>query len=550
MSVATKAASEGHAGVAGAPDHEAIIVGAGICGIYQLYKLVEMGVDVTVLEAGGGPGGTWYWNRYPGCRFDSESYSYGYSFSKEVLEEWDWSEHFAPQPETLRYLNFVVDKFDLRKHMQFDAKVLNCVYNEADRIWSVELEDGRVLTCRFLLTAIGILSAPTLPRIKGRDDFKGISFHTSDWPTEPLELEGKRVGVIGTGSTGVQIITELADKVGHMTVFQRDPNWCAPLGNSKISKDEMAEIRARYDEIFEICSKNPGGYVHGPVRQKVFEVPEDERYAFWEKQYNAPGFALWYGNYIDIAFDEAANAEMSKWVASKVRERVNDPDVAEKLIPKDHGFGTRRVVLENKYFEVYNQPNVELIDINDVPIECVTETGIQTSEGHVDLDIIIYATGFDAITGAFDRINFEGVGGQTLREKWSGSPPTYLGLQTHGFPNLLTLSGPTGASVSANVPRGIEDSVNFASDLLAHMRENGFTKVEATQDAENEWGEHVREVSEGLLLTKTKSWFTGHNSNVAGRQQTRYLMYTGGAPKFRQRLVDVQSNGFNGFDFD
>ena len=529
------------------PEHEAIIVGAGICGIYQLYRLVELGVDVTVLEAGTGPGGTWYWNRYPGARFDSESYSYGYSFSQELLDEWDWSEHFAAQPETLQYLNYVVDKFDLRGYMQFGCEVTRCTYDDDARLWTVELKHGRKLTCRFLLTAIGILSAPTLPRYEGMEKFKGKSFHTFHWPEDPVVLEGKRVGVIGTGSTGVQIITEIASLVGELKVFQRHPNWCTPLHNSPISPEEMADIRSRYDEIFALCQRTPGGYVHGPLRQRLFDVPEEQRHAFWERQYASPGFSLWYGNYIDITFDEKANAEFSGWMANKIRERIHDPVVAEKMVPTDHGFGTRRVVLENQYYEVYNRSNVELIDLEATPIECVTETGIRTSDGDIDLDVIVYATGFDAVTGAFDRIDFVGVDGLQLRDKWAENPDTYLGLQTHGFPNLLTLTGPTGASVSANVPRGIEDVVNFATELLVHIRGRGMTRVEATEEAEADWVRHVREVSEGLLVTKTKSWFTGHNTNVDGRQHNRYLMYNGGAPRLRKRLAEVKERGYEGF---
>lgn len=530
-----------------APEHEAIVIGAGVCGIYQLYRLLEQGMDVTLLEAGDAPGGTWYWNRYPGCRFDSESYSYGYFFSQELLDEWDWSEHFAAQPETLKYLNHVVDKFDLRQHMQFGCQVERCVYDDTTQVWAVELNDGRTLTCRFLLTAIGILSAPTLPRYEGMDAFRGTSFHTYNWPKEPLDLAGKRVGIIGTGSTGVQIITEIAGEVGELKVFQRRPSWCAPLNNSKIDAQEMADIRARYDDIAALCKQTPGGYVHGPASQRFFDVSEEERHAFWEKQYAERGFSLWYGNYADISFNEKANDEVSAWVADKIRERIEDPVVAEKMVPKDHGFGTRRVVLENQYYEKYNRANVELIDLDDTPIEAITENGIRTSDREIELDIIIYATGFDAITGAFDRIEFVGVDGVRLAEKWAESPVTFLGIQTHGFPNLLTLSGPTGASVSANVPRGVEDFVDFATDLLAHARDRGLTRIEATEEAETEWGVHVRDISDRLLLSKTKSWFTGYNSNVEGRSHIRYLMYPGGAPKFRQHLNEAREKDFAGF---
>jgi cation diffusion facilitator CzcD-associated flavoprotein CzcO len=532
------------------PQHEVIVIGAGVCGIYQLYRLLELGVDLTVLEAGSDVGGTWYWNRYPGARFDSESYTYGYSFSKELLEEWSWSEHFAAQPETLRYLNHVVDKFDLRRHVQFDSRVRAAVYDDDTRTWTVELDDGRILTTRLLLTAIGMLSAPTIPRIEGVDSFEGQSFHTYHWPHEPVDLAGKKVAVIGTGATGVQLISEIADKVGELTVFQRRPNWCAPLHNSPIDDRTQAEIKASYDEIFARCRQTPGGFLHGPDRRKMSEVPEAERRAFWEELYSSRGFAIWLGNFRDVLMDEEANAEFTAFVAEKIRQRVHDPATAEKLIPTDHGFGTRRVPMETGYYEAYNRDNVHLVDLNDTPIERITPRGIRTTERELEFDIIVYATGFDAVTGAFDRIEFIGAKGQRLRDKWRDGPRTYLGLQTAGFPNLITLAGPQGASVSTNFPRGIEDAVDWATDLVRYLREHGYTRVEPTPDAEQEWNQHVEDMYAGLLLSKAKSWFTGFNSNVDGHDKPRYLIYNGGAPKYRKRLAEVAANEYEGFVFE
>ncbi len=529
------------------PRHEVIIIGAGVSGIYQLYRLLELGVDVTVLEAGGGPGGTWYWNRYPGARFDSESYTYGYSFSKELLEEWDWSEHFAGQPETLRYLNHVVDKFDLRGHMQFNCKVEAAVFDDEARCWTVRLEDGRSLTTRILLTAIGMLSAATMPLIEGVDDFKGEAFHTYYWPREPVDLKGKKVAILGTGATAVQIIAEIADKVGELSVFQRRPNWCAPLHNSPIDDKTQAKIKASYDEIFERCHETPGGFIHGPDRRKFAEVPEDERLAFWEELYNSPGFGVWLGNFRDVLVDEKVNAEFTKFIADKIRQRVHDPVTAEKLIPKDHGFGTRRVPLDTNYYEAYNRDNVHLIDINETPIERITPAGIKTSDREHEFDVIIYATGFDAITGAFDRIEFIGTDGQKLSDKWFDGPITYLGLQTTGFPNMIILAGPQGGSVATNFPRGIEEAVDWATELFKHLRANGYSRVEPTQEAEDEWTEHVKDSYNYSLLGTTKSWFTGYNSNVAGHDNLRYMIYNGGAPRYRERLSQVAENGYKGF---
>lgn len=531
------------------PFHEVIIIGAGVSGIYLLHKMRELGCDVTLLEKGDALGGTWFWNRYPGARFDSESYTYAYSFDRDLLNEWSWSEHFAGQPETLRYLNFVADKFDLRRDMQFGCEVKKAIFDDEESIWNVYLNDGRTLSCRFLLTAIGMLSSPTMPRIKGIEEFEGRSTHTYDWPKQGIDLAGKKVAVIGTGATGVQTISEIADKVEHLTVFQRRPNWCAPLHNSKISDDEQAKIKESYDEIFERCRKTPGGFIHGPDRRESSAVSESDRLAFWEALYAAPGFGVWLGNFIDVLADMNANAEYSNFIADKIRARVHDPLIAEKLIPKDHGFGTRRVPLETNYYEVYNRDNVRLVDINDTPIKRITKNGIEITDEEIDLDVIVYATGFDAITGAFDRIEFVGTEGHTLSQKWKDGPSTYLGLQTTSFPNMFTLAGPQGGSVITNFPRGIQEAGEWVFAFLAFLRENNCTRVEALQSAENEWVAHVKELFHESIWSTAESWFTGYNSNVDGHDTLRYMLYTGGSPRYRETLADVASNGYKGFCF-
>src|SRR5438093_6836861 len=411
-----------------AADFDAVVIGAGVSGLYQLYRLRELGLKVRVFEAGTGVGGTWYWNRYPGARFDSESWTYGYSFSQELLEEWNWEEHFAAQPETERYLNYVADKFDLRRDIQLKSRVTAAHYQEDTRSWEVILEDARRYSARFLVTAIGVLSAATMPTIPGVETFRGQSCHTHYWPKEPVRFQGKRVAVIGTGATGVQTITEVAKTVGHLTVFQRTPQWCAPLHNAKIGQEEMRRIRANYPEIFERCQQTYGCFIHATDPRATHEVTGEEPEAFWETLYGEPGFGIWMGNFRDILVDRGANKLISDFVARKIRKRVKDPVVAEKLIPKNHGFGTRRVPLESGYFEVYNQPNVKLIDINETPIERITPTGIKTSDAEYEFDIIIYATGFDAITGAFDRIAIRGVDGASLKAKWADGPQTFLGI--------------------------------------------------------------------------------------------------------------------------
>ena len=528
--------------------YEVVIIGAGVAGIYQLHRLRELGVPATVLELGGDLGGTWYWNRYPGCRFDSESYTYGYSFSKELLDEWHWKERFSPQPENLRYLNHVADKFGLREDMQFNCRLEAATFDEERSMWSLSLADGRTLTCRFLITALGLLSAATAPKFPGMDTFRGPSFHTYYWPHEPVDLAGKRVGVVGTGATGVQVISAIADQVGELTVFQRRPNWCAPLNNSLISDEEMAEIRSRFDEIFDRCSRTPGGFEHEPDRRGFYEVSREERLAMWERLYGEPGFGIWLQNFREIFTDEAANAEFSEFIADKIRGRVDDPVLAEKLIPKDHGFGVQRVPLETRYYEAYNRDNVHLVDVSETPITRITPDGIETTAGSHDLDIIVYATGFDAITGSYDKIDIRGVGGQRLRDKWADGPVTLLGMFVSGFPNMIMLAGPQSASASTNYPRGIEMGVNWITELLEHVWETGTTRIEATEEAERDWADHVAEMYQGMLMRKARSWFTGYNSNVEGRENGRphYLVYNGGTPKYRRRLHDISDRGYAG----
>jgi len=524
-------------------DYEAIIIGAGMSGLYQLYRLRELGMNVRVFEAGTNVGGTWYWNRYPSARFDSESYSYGYSFSKELLEEWEWSEHFAGQPETLRYLNHVADKFDLRRDIQFQSRVIAAIYDEATRSWSVTLEDGSCFRARFLITAIGPLSTPTLPRIEGRDDFKGQSFHTARWPRERVDFSGKRVAVIGTGATGVQTIQTIAAEVGQLTVFQRTPNWCAPLHNGKIDAETQAKIKAGYPEMFARCQETFACFIHTPDPRGAFEVSDEEREAFYEKLYAARGFGIWQGNFRDILTDREANATISDFVARKIRQRVKDPKTAEKLIPKNHGFGTRRLPLETFYYEVYNRDNVELVDLTETPIDRITPNGIKTSAEDYKFDIIIYATGFDAITGSFDKIDFRGIDGARLNDKWKSGPETYLGLMVDGFPNMMMLMGPHTAL--GNIPRSIEYSVDWVTRLVRFARENSLTRVAATTAGVASWTDHVRALGVGLLSNEVNSWMTGINSNVDGKQTRIVARYSGSAPAYRARCDDVAANGYD-----
>lgn len=533
--------------------HEAIVIGAGVTGIYQIKRLTDMGMDAIVLEADEDLGGTWYRNRYPGCRFDSESYTYGYSFSREVINEWHWKERFSSQPENLRYLNLVADKFGLRQHMRFNSRVKSMIWDESSHQWDLTLTDGTKYTTNYVITGLGILTIPSFPKLSGIDTFKGQSFHTYHWPKEEVSLEGKRVGVIGTGATGIQVISAIADKVGELKVFQRRPNWSSPLNNSPISEAEMDDIRNRYDEIYQKCHSTPGGFEHEADRRGFDNFTPEERRKIWDKLYDTPGFALLSGNFSEIFVDEKANQELSDYVAERIRGRVNDPVIAEKLIPKDHGYGMQRVPLETKYFETYNRDNVELVDVTEAPIEAITETGIQTSDGHYDLDIIVYATGFDAVTGAFNRIDVQGVGGQTLAEKWSGSPSTCLGVMTNGFPNLIMVAGPQAASGASNMPRAIETIVDWVSDLLAFAKENNVTRMEPDISAEEDWGVEVKRMHEKMLFRKAKSWFTGYNPNLQGHAKgnhnpnVRYLSYWGGLTKYTAMLKAAKDQKYAQF---
>ena len=529
--------------------YDAIVIGAGLSGMYQLHRLRELGLRVRVFEAGDGVGGTWYWNRYPGARFDSESWTYGYSFSVALLREWEWSEHFAAQPETLRYCNFVADRLDLRRDIEFNCRVRTAAYDEAAGQWEIGIESGGRARAPLLITAIGPLSAPTMPAIDGVESYRGEAYHTGTWPRHPVTFAGKRVGVIGTGATGVQAITEIARTVGHLTVFQRTPNWCAPLHNRPIDAATQARIKATYPEIFAICRESFGCFIHQADPRNAREVSSEVREAFYQKLYDEPGFGIWMGNFRDILINAEANATITEFMRRKIRERVKDPALARKLTPTNHGFGTRRVPLESGYYEVFNQPNVRLVDLRESPIERITPTGVKTRDAAYELDMIVYATGFDAITGSFDRIDFRGRAGRRLKDKWAEGPRTYLGLQIEGFPNLFTLVGPHNAATFCNIPRCIEQNVDWVTTLVRHMREKGYARVEATAEAERGWTQHVLDTGRRMLFTQVDSWMMGINSNLPGKQKRTFIVYAGGAPKYREKCDEVAAAGYTGFTF-
>jgi cation diffusion facilitator CzcD-associated flavoprotein CzcO len=519
---------------------DVMIIGAGVTGLYALYRLRELGFSVRAFEEGGGVGGTWYWNRYPGARFDSESYTYGYSFSEELLQEWDWKEHYSGQPENERYLNYVADKFDLRRHIQFNARVSSAVYDERENRWQVRTEDGRRARAQFLITAVGLLSAHYIPDFAGIESFTGDWCHTGRWPKEGMDLRGKRVGVIGTGATGVQLITEIAKEVGHLTVFQRTANYCAPLRNGPIDPETQRQIKASYPEIFKKCSETPGSFMHAFDPRSALEVSPEERLAQYERLWAEPGFKKWLANFHDVMIPGAANEDYAEFVRNKIRERVKDPVVAEKLVPKDHMFGSKRLPCESGYYEVYNQDNVLLVDVREAPIERITPTGVKTRDAEYALDVIIFATGYDAVTGALNRIEIHGEGGQTLEDKFAEGPRTYMGIQSAGFPNLFTINA---ASVG-NFVRAAEPLVDWVSDCICYVRDHQFTRISPTPEAEAAWTQHVAEAGAKILRTQADSWFVG--ANIPGK--ARFLLTSPDtAPVMRAKRAEVAAKGYAGF---
>ena len=522
------------------PQFDVIVIGAGVTGLYSLYRLRELGLSVRVLEDASGVGGTWFWNRYPGCRFDSESYSYGYSFSEELLQEWDWKEHYSGQPENERYLNYVADKFDLRRDIEFNTRVSSAIYDERESRWQINTEDGRRFGAQFFITAVGLLSAGYIPDFAGLNSFKGAWCHTGRWPKEGMDLAGKRVGVIGTGATAVQLIPEIAGEVSHLTVFQRTANYCAPLRNGLIDDKTQREIKANYPEIFKKCMETSGSFMHEFDPRSALEVSPEERLEQYERLWMEPGFKKWLSNFRDVMVPGEANEDYAEFVRNKIRERINDPVVAEMLVPKDHTFGAKRVPCETGYYEAFNRDNVLLVDVRKAPIECITPTGVKTADAEYELDVIIYATGYDAVTGALLNIDIHGEGGQTLKEKFVDGPRTYMGIQSVGFPNLFTINA---ASVG-NFVRAAEPLVEWTTECIRYVRDNGFKRISATLKAEDAWVKHVNEDGAKTLRTKTDSWFVG--ANIPGKARA-LLIAPDSAPAMRAKRAEVAANGYEGF---
>ena len=528
-----------------ASELDAVIVGAGFSGLYMLHHARDvLGLRARVYEAGDGVGGTWYWNRYPGARCDSESYYYSYSFSEELEQEWEWSSKYPEQPEILRYLNHVADRFDLRRDIQLGTRVTAAAWDDERARWQVSTDAGDTVMARYLISAVGCLSAANVPDIAGLDRFEGAWYHTGAWPHDGVDFSGQRVSLIGTGSTGIQATPVIAREADHLTVFQRTPNYSVPARNAPLTPEVAAEIKANYREIRRKARESFGGFPFDPSVRSALDHSEQERRAIYESLWEEGGFKFLYGSFFDIFFNEDANATAAEFIRERIRAIVEDPAVAEKLCPHDHPYGSKRPPIDTDYFETFNRDNVTLVDLRETPIEEITARGIRTTTEHHDVDVIVFATGFDAMTGSLLKIDIRGRGGLSLRDKWAAGPRSYLGLQVAGFPNLFTITGPGSPSVLSNMPVSIEQHVEWIGQCIAHLREHGVSSIEATEDAEDAWVDHVAEVASMTLFQKASSWYLG--ANIPGKTRV-FMPYVGGVFPYRQRCDDVAAKGYEGF---
>ena len=523
---------------------DAVIVGGGFSGLYMLHRLRTLGLHVRAFEAGGDIGGTWFWNRYPGARCDVESMEYSYSFDPELQQEWQWSERYPSQPEILRYINHVADKYNLRRDVQLDTRVTSATFHEARNEWVVTTDRGEEVTARFCIMATGCLSTAKLPEIEGRDSFSGPTYHTGHWPHEGVDFTGQRVGVIGTGSSAIQSIPIIADQAAQLTVFQRTPNFSMPALNRPLEPEEQAEVKERYDELREAARYSGFGIPVEEPTKSALEVDEEERRRTYEAGWNKGHLVSLLLSYHDLIFDKDANDTAAEFVRDKIRSTVQDPDTAEALVPTDHPIGTKRPCLDTGYYETYNREDVRLVDLRKTPITEITPQGVRTSEEHVDLDSLVFATGFDAMTGALTSIDIRGRGGLVLADKWAEGPRTYLGLASAGFPNLFMITGPGSPSVLSNMMVSIEQHVDWITDAIAHVTERGVDRIEATVEAEDEWVAHVNEVGQMTLYPRANSWYMG--ANVPGKPRV-FMPYIGGVGVYREKCDDVAAKEYEGF---
>jgi cation diffusion facilitator CzcD-associated flavoprotein CzcO len=532
--------------VARATDTDAVVIGAGFSGLYMLHRLRDMmGLSVRVFEAGGGVGGTWYWNRYPGARCDSDSYVYCYSFDEDLWQEWQWSERYPEQPEIRAYLEHVAERFDLKRDITFNTAVAAAAWDEAAGTWTVTAEGGEQVTTRFLITGVGALSASNTPKFAGIDSFGGASYHTGHWPHEGVDFTGQRVGVIGTGASAVQAIPVIADQAAELTVFQRTANYIVPARNGPVDPAVTAARKQDYAGIRERLRASYFGFELTFLEQGALEASDEdirrELMARWEEG----GFGIWLGSYVDIFFNDEANAKVRAFLHDRIREVVDDPETAELLTPKGYPFGCKRNPLDSGYYETFNRPHVRLADVRSNPIAAITPDGVRLADGtEYALDAIVYATGFDAMTGPLDKIDIRGRGGQLLRDKWAHGPRTYLGLASAGFPNLFTITGPQSPSVLSNMPVSIEQHVEFIARIIGDMRDRGVSTIEPAEQAEDAWVAHNQELAEATLFPTADTWYMG--ANIPGKPRV-FLPGLDFVGPYRQKCDEVAEAGYEGF---
>jgi cyclohexanone monooxygenase len=522
---------------------DAVVVGAGFAGLYMLQRLRGLGLSAHVYEAGDGIGGTWYWNRYPGARCDVESLDYSYSFSDELQQEWCWTERYASQPEILRYINHVADRFDLRRDIQLSTRVTSAVFDEATGRWAVETNRGDRVAARYCIMATGCLSAAQVPKLQGLETFEGTWYHTGQWPHDGVDFTGQRVGVIGTGSSAIQSIPIIARQAAHVVVFQRTPNYSVPAHNAPLDPEHARRWKANYPEHRRQARESRIGFVVERNEASALAVPAEVREREYEARWRRGGLGF-SSTFADLLTSQDANDTAAEFFRAKIRGIVRDPAVADLLCPRDYPLGTKRLCVDTDYYATFNRDNVTLVDIRKSPIEAITRHGLRTETAEYRLDSLVFATGFDAMTGALLGIDIRGRAGRTLQEKWAAGPRTYLGLAVAGFPNLFLITGPGSPSVLSNMIVSIEQHVDWIADCLAHLRARGQTTIEATVEAEDAWVAHVNEVGHLTLYPRTNSWYMG--ANVPGKPRI-FMPYIGGVGVYRQKCDEVAAQGYAGF---
>ena len=527
---------------------DAIIIGAGVGGLYAIYRLRKLGLKVRAFEAAGGVGGTWYWNRYPGCRCDVESMEYSYSFSDELQQEWHWPERYGTQPEILKYINHVADRFDLRRDIEFNTRVKKAAFDSKTSTWTVTTDRGQTATARFCIMATGNLSTPRKPDYPGLDSFKGKWYHTGLWPHEGVDFTGLRVGVIGTGSSGVQSIPIIAKQAKHLYVFQRTANFSLPARNAPLDPAKERAHKAEYPERRRAAFDTPFGIAGYPAPVKsALDAGEEERLRAYEAKWAEGGSISFLYSFTDLLTDKESNETASKFVRRKIRATVKDPRTAELLCPDDHPIGTKRLILDTDYYETYNRDNVTLVDIRSRPIKEITPTGLRTADSDYALDAIVFATGFDAMTGAMKEIDIHTDAGMSIREKWEDGPRTYLGIMIAGFPNLFMITGPQSPGVKSQMILACEQHVDWIADCLQYMRNRGLCRIEAEEQAEAAWVQHNNEVADRTLYPLANSWYVG--ANIPGKPRV-FMPYVGGVTAYKKKCDDVAAKGYEGFRFD